>query len=385
LALLVIALATLLPASGTRHEWVFCLACGDRGAADVLLNVALFMPLGAALSLRGRSLSFVALLALLLSSVIELSQFSIPGRDPTFGDVVSNTLGAVLGALLVRRASSWLTPQPQVASWLCRGAAVVAALVCFATGLLLTPSFPRARYHGLWTPDLGHLERYRGRILDASLEAVHIEPGPIAARSHVRELLQSRAGYGLSVRALAGPPPQRLAPLFAIFDEEKREIVLVGADREDLVLRVRTRAADWRFDQPDLRLAAFEHVKSGDTLHVRVLARAGHYSINGIERGFTVGIGWALLMYPESLPFKGAVSALWICVLFVPAGFWLRTRVDGMTAALGVVAGLVLVPATTPLLRTPAAQWMAAGLGLLVGAALHVLLRPLSARRPRPA
>lgn len=384
LAVLAIASATLWPTSGSSHEWTFCLACGDRGTADLLLNIALFMPLGAALALHGRPPSFIAFVAALFSGAIELSQFFIPGRDPTFGDLISNTLGAVLGALLVRHARDWLFPTTAVASWLCRGATVAAGLICLATGLLLTPSFPATQYYGLWTPNLGHLEWYRGRVLDAALTATRIGPGPIPERSRVRELLQADAGYDLRVRALAGPPPQRLAPLFAVFDGRRREILLLGAHREELVLRVRTRAAAWRFDRPDLRVPALRHVRRGDTVLVSVLASDGRYSIDGVKRGFTVGIGWALLMYPDALPLKGALSALWIAVLFVPAGFWLRTRMDGITGALGILSGLALVPALTPLLRTPVLQWAAAGLGLLAGVLFQVLLRRISARLPRP-
>jgi hypothetical protein len=386
-AVLAIALATLSPTTGSPREWTLCLACGDRGTADLLLNVALFMPLGAALALRGRTLPFVALLAALLSGAIEVAQFSIPGRDPTLGDIVSNTLGATLGALLVGRARVWLFPKATVASWLCRSATVGAAITCLATGLLLTPSFPATQYYGLWTPNLGHLEWYRGRLLDAGVAGTRIGPGPIPARSRVAELLRSDTGYELHVRALAGPATQRLAPLFAIFDGDRREILLLGAQRAELVLRVHTRAAAWRFDRPDLRLPALQHVGIGDTVSVRVVGDAGNgrYTIDGTERGFTVGIGWALLMYPETFPFKAVVSAVWIGVVFLPAGFWLRTRIDGLTGGLGILSGLALVPALTPLLPTPASQWMAAALGLLGGVALQIPLRGVSARLLRPA
>ena len=107
-ALLVIAIATLWPMPGPSHQWAFCLACGAHGTSDLLLNIALFMPLGAALALRGRRSSSIAVLAGLLSAAIELSQFYIPGRDPSLSDIVSNTLGAVFGALLVHSARFWL-------------------------------------------------------------------------------------------------------------------------------------------------------------------------------------------------------------------------------------------------------------------------------------
>src|SRR5205823_13227276 len=120
-------------------------------------------------------------------------------------------------------------------------------------------------------------------------------------------------------------------------------------------------------DLPDLRISALHQVRTGDTIAVMVLARDGHYAINGVDRGFTVGSGWALLLYPEALPFKAALSAVWIGALFVPAGFWLRSRMDGVMVALGILSGLLLVPALTPLLSTPLSQWVAAGLGLAGG------------------
>ena len=382
-ALLAIALATLWPASGTSHQWLLCVVCGNRGTADLLLNSALFMPLGAALALRGQPRRRIVLFAALLSSAIELSQFVIPGRDPTPGDVVANTLGAALGALLVNHARAWLFPTTTRASRLCRGATSAATLICLATGLLLTPSFPPSRYYGLRTPQLGHLDTYKGRVLDAVLDGTPIAAGPLPAR--FRDLLQSREGYEVRVRAVAGPPPDRLAPLVAIFDDRQREILLLGFHRGDLVLRERTRAADWRLDRPDMRVPAPQTVRRGDTMTVSVVARAGRYSLNGVERGFTVGIGWALLAYLETLPFSDALSAAWIGALFVPAGFWWRTRWDGVIVAIGLLGGLMLVPALTPLVLTPLVQWAAAGVGVALGLVLSARGDPSarSSRMPR--
>src|SRR3954466_9887206 len=151
-ALLFIALATLWPMPGPPHTWGLCLICGGRGVADLLLNIALFMPLGAALALRGRSRGRIAQLALLLSAAIELSQFYIPGRDPSASDVIANTCGAVLGAFVVGRASIWLNPRLAHASRLSRATTILATLTCLATALLLTPAYPDSPYFGLWTP-----------------------------------------------------------------------------------------------------------------------------------------------------------------------------------------------------------------------------------------
>ena len=370
-ALLLIAFATLWPMPGPPHTWGFCLICGGRGAADLLLNIALFMPLGAALALGGRSRGRVTVLALLLSTAIELSQFYIPGRDPSVSDVIANTCGALLGALVVGRAPSWLNPPPGRASHLSRTTTILATLICLATALLLTPAYPDSPYFGLWTPELGRLVQYQGRVLSATINGEPIGNGPISAADRVREALRSPDGYDLTIRAVLGPQPEGLSPLFAIADEQRREILLLGLDRNDLVLRVLTRADNARLDRPELRVPAWRQAHSGDTASVFIVAHRGRYAINGVERGFTVGNGWALLLYLAHLPFQSALSAAWLGALFLPAGFWARGRADVAIISVGILIGLLLIPALTVLHPTPPAQWLAVALGVGAGAALH--------------
>src|SRR5438874_8314278 len=214
-ALLPILIATLWPFPGHEPEgFISCIACGDNGTSDVLLNILLFAPLGAALALHLRSIPRCALSAALLSAAIELAQLYIPGRDSSLGDVLSNTLGGTLGALVTRAAVLWLLPSAGRAAGLARTAALAAAAVCWATGLLLTPTFPDARYYGQWTPSLAHLERYRGRVLDATLSGLRITPGPIPDSRLARERLAAAQGFSLHVRGVAGPRTSALAPLF---------------------------------------------------------------------------------------------------------------------------------------------------------------------------
>ena len=387
-ALLPILIATLWPFPGHEPEgFISCIACGDNGTSDVLLNIILFAPLGAALALHLRSIPRCALSAALLSATIELAQLYIPGRDSSLGDVVSNTLGGTLGALFTRTAVLWLLPSPARAARLSRTAALAAAAVCWATGALLTPTFPDAPYYGQWTPSLAHLELYHGRVLAAMLSGLPITPGPIPDSRLVRERLAAPQGFSLRVRAVAGPRTPALAPLFAIYDDHEREIVLLGPDRDDLVLRVRTLAADLRFDQPDIRLVgAMQHVGAGDTLDITVTRGAArqegrHYSIvlNGRMTsglGCAVGCGWALLMYPEVFPawLRVLLGAAWVGGLFAPAGFWMRTRGDVLFAVAALATGLAGAPAFTPLVATPALEWVAAALGILAGAAVRIVL-----------
>jgi VanZ family protein len=381
--LTVILATTLWPVHDAEpRPLLACIVCGVHGVADVLLNVLLFVPVGVALAANARRVAHCVLVAALLSASIEFAQLYIPGRDSSVGDVLSNTLGATFGALLLRTTPAWLQPSSQRASALSRSAALAAAALCYVTGLLLAPVFPDSVYYGMWTPRLGHLKWYRGRVEDATIGALHVAHARMPDSPLARELLSAAEGLSLHVRAVAGPRTPGLAPLFAIYDDRQREIILLGPDRDDLVFRFRTRAAAWRLDQPDIRLVdgMGGGLGPGDPLDVTVTARRGAYRIvlNGRASptlGLTVGSGWALLLYPESWPaaVRAALCAIWLGALFLPAGFWTRTRGDTLWAGAALAAGLIGAPVITPLVATPALQWAAAAAGLFAGAGLRVV------------
>jgi len=72
-------------------------------SADVALNIAFFVPLGAAIALllplRWAPASL--LLCALVSLAVETLQAGIPGRVPDAEDVVLNTIGAAIGTVVV--------------------------------------------------------------------------------------------------------------------------------------------------------------------------------------------------------------------------------------------------------------------------------------------
>ena len=71
---------------------------------DMLANMALFAPLGAAAALSfRRGLAAAGLLAVTLSVLAELGQVYSHGRIPSGTDVVCNVLGAVGAAVVVQR------------------------------------------------------------------------------------------------------------------------------------------------------------------------------------------------------------------------------------------------------------------------------------------
>ena len=68
----------------------------------VLLNLLLFVPFGVLGRLVARRTWWVVVAALVASSVIELSQWRWLERDGSWADVVANTCGSLVGAVVVR-------------------------------------------------------------------------------------------------------------------------------------------------------------------------------------------------------------------------------------------------------------------------------------------
>jgi hypothetical protein len=380
LTVLAILIVTLIPSrTHLATVMVHCVVCGERGVADALTNLILFLPLGAVLGIAGTPLGRASLAAGALSAVIEMAQFVIPGRDPSVGDVLFNTTGAVLGYLLVRHATNFVRLSPLAAT-------VVGTLVVAGTGILLQPELPVSTYYGQWTPNLRHLASYRGQVLSAKLGDLDIPPSRLPNSAIVRE--QLLAGSALRVLAVAGPAVRSLAPLFSIYDDRQREIMLLGFDRKDLVFRYRTRAAAWRLDQPDMRVRnAATSVAPGDTLAVVLLRRGTEYCIdwNGVDRcrfGFTAGRGWALLYYAESFPawLTRLLDAIWVAGLLIPVGSCTAVR-PALWIGGALLATLGAAPAVAGLLSTSVVEWAGGTAGVLIGMRLRTVL---SARGPRP-
>lgn len=144
-ALVVVAAVTLAPrgivapARGIFSEILDAamppIAAGLPYADERALNIVLFVPLGATLALLfARRLWPLALLAgVAVSIAVELAQSSIPGRVPDPHDVLWNSLGAAVGAVVVgvlrglaalaRRSMAWGVQRRGAASSPSRGVA----------------------------------------------------------------------------------------------------------------------------------------------------------------------------------------------------------------------------------------------------------------------
>jgi hypothetical protein len=375
---LAILAATLRPGAGESYvRELACVFCGSPATADALTNIILFLPLGVGLALGGTRSWRSLLRACALSAGVEFVQLFLPGREPSVGDVITNTLGAAVGMAAVRAAHLWVRPSAPVRRALALAASGACVFAFTGTGILLRPSFPRSEYFGQWTPNLAHLEWYRGRVQSATLGPMTVPSTRVENSDSARALLV--AGAPLTVRARLGPPVPALGSLFSIADDRLREIVLLGPDRGDLVFRYRTLADEVGLDRPDLRVRGLMTLlRPSDTVTIEVRRREGDTCVRVDARvtcglGFGLSQGWALLMYPESLPrwLESLLGKAWMAGLLLPLGFWFNREVPSVTGgALGFAAAAVL-PLATGMRPTAPLDFLAAVAGLWAGMLLR--------------
>jgi VanZ family protein len=155
---LAILVATLSPAPdfpGARDNFFSSLVPSGRNAwFDVIENVGLYVPLGIALSARRMSLLRICSVGGFMAATVELLQFVVPGRDPSARDIVANTLGTGLGAVMLatspglqsvlaagrRSISRLLHPGRLAASALSFAWAALVVGVLTASAFLLSPA-----------------------------------------------------------------------------------------------------------------------------------------------------------------------------------------------------------------------------------------------------
>lgn len=378
LAVVVITLmSNQAPEWGSELHVSLCVFCGSRGMSDALLNVVLFLPVGIVVGYR-RGMARALAVGFLISAFIETSQFFLPGRNPSLGDLIWNTTGAGLGAVVVQALRSWLAAEPPLAA----RALVVTLLGIYLgmAGWLALPAGTDARYFGQWTQDLGFMEHYRGELLSAEIngDAVPWGPYPEGARPELN------GDFHLGLRAVKGPPPGRIAPILSIYDALQQEILVFGALGEDLIWRQRDRAQAVGFDFREIRVpGALGAVAVGDTM-VLSASRVGGELCLGLDGrswcglGFTPAGSWRFLMNLEgaSPPFRAGLDLAWMATLFFLVGLLggsLRS-----TLLLVVVSGVLVatIVGVTPLVPGGVAD----PLGLVLGVVLGVVGRPVVRR-----
>ena len=375
---------TLVPAPGqVGYNPITCVFCGEHATSDALSNIILFLPLGFALA-WWRPGSRAWRLGPALSLFIELAQRFIAGRDASIGDVLTNSTGTLLGWMLWSYvAAGARRPLPREWPW---AAAAVTAVVGLSVWLM-KPAFTDATYFGMWTPVLGHFEWYRGRVLGASLDADSLPPRALSDPAPVHEFVNGQRS--LRVRFVAGPRTSRIAPVVSVFDTNQNEIMLLGMDRDALVLRYRRHLAAWRLDGPDARFDTLVRAWApGDTVTASVArtARTTCVTLHDATRcvtGVTPGTAWSMVLYPESAPpaFRTALNLLWPSGLMLLLGWCAGARRAALASGAVGLAALALLPPLIGGAPSPPAELAAAAAGLPLG----VVLRGWIARLAQPA
>jgi hypothetical protein len=401
-SLAVIALATLLPASGQPVASHFCLVCGALGGVDSILNVLLFVPLGVGLALYGVPAKRAILAMSVLSILIETAQLLvIPGRDATIGDVFTNTLGGAMGFAASWYTRAWLHPSAGNASRLIVGWAAIWLTIQAISGFAFAPSIPESQYYGQLAPSLGDFAVFQGRVLTARIDGIVIPNTALADSRSVQRLLLNGATVGTTL--VPAEPTRDIAPVVRVADAEQREIVLLAQNDVDLLFAIHSGAAVLRLRPP---LFALPQVfpKGGLTARARIadtIAASGRYMPREVRMSarsgtetygslipLTGSLGWTLVLpwqwFIEGTVAERVISWIWVACLLLPLGYWAvycaRTtpnqtgawsRLLIWPAGVGILyGGLALLPHAFGLAATPLNEWLAAVAGILLGGGL---------------
>ncbi|MFI5215261.1 MAG: VanZ family protein [Candidatus Limnocylindria bacterium] len=386
-ALLAVLYATLSPApladsaAAWRVRW-------RPAPGDVLRNFVLFVPLGAAWAARGASARSALLGALALSALLELAQLGIPGRYGSPWDALGNTLGAGCGARLAREARRWLAPSRAAAQRLALAAGALATGSLLLGGWIAAPSPPAGDYFAHWTPAMAKWSATDTSLRAASLGGSPLPHGALADSDALRRALAG--DFDLRLAALAGRPTADLAALLWLTNQGGHEVLLVGVEGSDLILRWPGRGAPLGLELPPLRLPErLAQLPPGAPFEL-LLARRGAEScvVLGASRtcglGASAGDGWRVLAPELRLPpgLREGLAAAWIGALWLPLGFWFTPSAGPLLALSMTGAATLFTPRLGSLLPTPPSQLIAAALGFFLGALLRRVWRAREAVVP---
>lgn len=410
-AVAAIAFATLRPTYSAlpRHS-PWCLVCGDSGVLDVLLNVILFIPLGAGLALSRVRVARALPVIVGITLTVEVLQYQfIPGRDGTLSDVLTNTLGGTLGLALGPHLGSCLRPTARLAGALSAAWAALCVMLWVAMAFAFERSVPAGAYEIEWAPTgKPKLDVFPGRVL-----SLRVNDHPLTRGDPPSDAMRASLADSMHIEAVVvpGAPPRRTAAI-ALVSRDTDEVAMLGQRATNAVFGVRVRATDWRLKTPQIMLddampAARGAADTASSAPIRVIGMrtARRFSIeverDGVRRSWSLDIsptlGWVLFLpfdYSLHLGYRIG-SVLWIAALLAPVGYWgtwrARTRRPHRADGLGAWAILVLTPVVLlgviPVLfgLQPGHwyEWLAAGVGLAAGWVLAAMVAWRTSARVR--
>ncbi|WP_053334303.1 VanZ family protein [Gemmatimonas phototrophica] len=364
-----IIVATLLPFGGMPAALIpprWCVRCGGLWLTDAISNVVLFVPLGIALALRGWRWWRVALAALIGSVFVESMQAIglPPGRSAAVADLITNTLGGLLGVPLLNgwRAQRELTSVS--AARLSIGWTVLTITVFTLTTLALGPRESTPNTTDAFATSVSPFEHvpghpwYEGINDSAFVDTAHFTKGwsgPFISQVN-RELTPLHAG--VTVRQ-TDPSWERTPLLFVHLPNDSAALLMIAKHGNNAQLLVSRRAWDWGLAFPVADVPnAFANRSLKDPRPLSFIATATSDALRIESRGAFAGsgtvrlspiLGWALIQTIVTVqsPLAPALLAGWLFALLAPVGWWSvksERRWMGASACLAVLGSLVALP-----------------------------------------
>ncbi len=336
----------------------FCIyPCGVEGLRDAVLNVLLFVPLGAGLAgwVSGWR---VWLIPLAVTVVIEFSQSQwLLGRDASLRDLITNVLGAALGAFIVRHWETIVRPSRPRARGLAGATLTTWLFIVGATAMGMRRDLPQTVYWGQWAPVLGQFAIYAGKVRDIRVNGEPLPTGRVPDSARLRDLLLGDSVL-IAATVISGPPPNDPAPIASVYDGLQQEVFVLGQAHNDLIFRVRNGLVAAELAGQMVRMTDFPGHAPGDTVRITGGIVRNHYLLRAEARAgtkelrvpFSAGWAWTgLLPFRHRIgPEAALVTALWLGALMFPAGYWLGAGEGGPMALVWIlgVTGLGLAGAT---------------------------------------
>ena len=390
LALAVIAGATLAPtgfapsgfSGGSTVRVMWCFTCGANWLTDDITNVALFVPLGISLALQRPGVLRALFVGAAVSLFVEFMQHLglPPGRQPSLSDWLTNSIGTLVGALLVLQREVLLRPTRAQARTLAPLWSALLVATMLGTSWALSPRRPsvgatsRVVLSALpFTPGYGWFAAVPESASVNGVTLTHGGTGPVIAELQRTDTVRAQ----VTVR---GRDDRRgtVPIVYAHAPGDRAPIVLLGQRGNHATLRTTMMGRRLGLTTPDLVVhGAFADGDNADSLvrrHLAGVVTAGVLSLQVERDGTPPGewqgtltlrpsLGWTLI---QSLIRADAwiaplLSLVWIALWFVVGGYWLGVERLGVWIALGwCVAMILIVGVGTARFGMPALGWIEA-------------------------
>lgn len=326
----------------------YCVVCGDGGAADVMLNILLFLPLGVALAALGWSRAHTLMIVIALSAAIEVYQgAALVGRDACLGDVLSNSTGGMVGwATYFGLAALW-RPAPPIAR---RGVVIILTMMTalwIATAAGLQPSLTEA-YPWIGQPMNAARgpQPFPGTMQRATIDGIDIHNEEMAQHAPWRDSI----AIELNVTRTSAEQFRRGIVLLRIVDTARNVQVAMDQKGDDAWLRLRLRAADWRLHYPRWQVSHAMRMSPNIPWRFRWTWARDRFTIvnqpidgppsSPVTVPLSIGLGWSFIH-----PFVSTIdsnrllwTSLWLAFWFGLLGWLAGALQRRWTVATGIGA-----------------------------------------------